>query len=109
MPKEKRVFIWNIAQNEYRKHTKSIRRSVTRQTLVRTNKTEQWKRFSRDMEHDFYGLQEMWNFIRGHRNEMREQIGIKQIHKDQWTTYLKQMNHHILTEHLKQHKLYRTN
>lgn len=76
---------------------KTIRNETN--ALVRKKKTEHWEKFSKEMEHDFYGLQkEIWRMIRGQRKEMKELIEVRHIEKDTWIDHLKQL--HNGTENL---------
>lgn len=60
--------------------------------LVRSKKQEFWNKFSKQLEHDIYGLQkEIWRFIRGQRKEINEIIEISHIQENQWIKYLKEM------------------
>lgn len=69
---------------------KTIRNETN--TLVRKKKAEHWEMFSKEIEHDFYGLQkEIWRMIRGQRREMKELIEVRHIEKETWVNHLKQL------------------
>lgn len=69
---------------------KTIRNETN--ALVRKKKTEHWESFSKEMEHDFYGIQkEIWRMIRGQRKEMKELIEVRHIERDAWINHLKQL------------------
>lgn len=42
------------------------------------------------MEPDFTRMQKTWKLVEGERAEMMELVQVEHIHKDTWTTYLKQ-------------------
>lgn len=69
---------------------KQIRRET--HELVRKTKSEHWRIFSKQLEHDFYGTQKtVWKTIRNQRKELTELVQAKGIDKETWINYIKHL------------------
>lgn len=76
----------SIKTQETYDNYKTIRNEA--HALVRRMKNDHWERFSKKVEHDFYGQQkEIWRFIKDQRAEVKKLIGPKHIEKDTWIDY----------------------